>query len=103
VGIQAFTSEGPVERFDVRVVSRLARSREVDLRTASIGPQIHRMTGELTAIVTEQHLRHSAFELQPIQCSHDIISFQALSHFDCHSFPRVDIYDRQRTEPGAVL
>jgi hypothetical protein len=82
VRIQAFTSKGPVERFDLRVVSRLARSGEVDLRTASIGPQVHRLTGELTAVVTEQHLRHTAFELQPVQCSHDVISLQALAGFD---------------------
>ena len=75
VSVKAFTTEGAIEALDEGVVGRFARSREVDLRAVTIGPQVHRLTGELAAVVTEQHLRHAAVELQPVQRAHNVISF----------------------------
>ncbi len=68
-----------------------------------IGPQIHGVTGELAAVVAEQHLRDAAFELQFVQRAHHIIALQALTHFDRHRLSRVDIDDGQRTEVRAIL
>src|SRR5215471_10725106 len=51
VGIQAFRPEGPVERFHQSVIRRLARTRECDPHSVLIGPQIHRSTRKLAAVV----------------------------------------------------
>ena len=82
MGIQALVTEGSVEAFDKRIVGRLARAGEVDLHSVPIGPQIHSLTGELAAVVAEQHLRHTTLLLQPAQHPHYIFSFQALADFD---------------------
>lgn len=49
--------ESCVGRFYKRVVRRVAGTREVDLDPILISPQIHRLEGELAAIVLEQQLR----------------------------------------------
>ena len=57
MGIHPLRSESCVGRFYKRVVRRVAGMREVDLEPVLIRPQIHRLAGELAAIVVEQQLR----------------------------------------------
>jgi hypothetical protein len=52
VDVQAFTAEGPVEAFYEGIVGRLAWSGEVDFCSILVGPQVHRVAGELTATHT---------------------------------------------------
>ena len=60
---QAFAAEVPLKLSHEGVVSRFAGTGEVDLRSILVSPQVHRMTGELAAVVAKQHLRNTAFEL----------------------------------------
>ncbi len=95
VGVQTLGAERPIEAFHERIVRGLSWSREVDLDTMSIGPQIHRLAGELAAVVTEQHLRHASTELYAIQRAHNVVSFQALSNFYSYCLSREHIDDGQ--------
>src|SRR3979490_2809826 len=61
------------------------------------------MTGELAAVVAEQHLRNTTFELQLIQRAHYIVTLQALANFDRHRLSGIDIDDRQRPEARSIL
>ena len=49
--IQTLVPKAAVERLDVRVVDRLARSDEVDIDTAEIRPSIEVIRGELRPVV----------------------------------------------------
>jgi len=69
----------------------------------TIGPKVHRLTGELAAVVTERHFRHTPAEFQPLQGTHNIISFRALSSFYGYGFSYVHIYHGQSMEPGTIL
>lgn len=54
VDVQAFRPERPIEAFDERVVGWLTRPGEVDLHSILVGPQVHRMTGELAAVAPHE-------------------------------------------------
>ena len=56
VRVEALGAEGFVERFTEGIVCWLAWTREVDLHSVAVSPQIHQLPGELWPIVTEQHL-----------------------------------------------
>ena len=86
--IQTLRSQRAVERLYVRVVRRLTLPREVDLHLAVIRPQIHDLTRELRAVITEQQLRRPSFLSDLIQSTHHVFSSQPLSHFDGKAFPR---------------
>ena len=103
VCVPALSPEPPVEAFYERIIGRLARSGEVDLHAIPVGPQVHGLTGKLTAVIAEQHFRYAAVELQSVQRTHNVVSFQALSNFDGCCFSYVHIDDRQRAEPGTLL
>lgn len=60
--------------------------REVDLRSISLDPQAHRLTGERAAVVTEHQLRQTMLVLEAVGGSYDIVFFQALSRLDRNSF-----------------
>ncbi len=47
-----------IEALHERIIGRFTRSREVDLCSVLVDPQVHRSAGELTAVVAEQHLGH---------------------------------------------
>src|ERR1700679_2355124 len=61
------------------------------------------MTGELAAVITEQHLGGATLEFQLVQGAHHIVALQALTNFDRHRLPRIDIDDSQRPEADPVL
>ena len=92
--VEALVAEGSIERLDERIVSWFAGTREIDLCTVLVGPQIHSLTDEFAPIVTEQQLRHSAFVFQLIQGSHYILSPEALAGFNGHTLPGKHIDDR---------
>src|SRR3974390_1864327 len=60
MGIQTFCSKSSVERLHEGIVGRFSRPRKSDPHSILIGPQIHRLTGELAPIVTANELRNSA-------------------------------------------
>jgi hypothetical protein len=49
----------------VRVVSGLARTREVDLHAGAICPQVHRLAGELRSVIAEKYFRNSSLRADP--------------------------------------
>ena len=52
--VQTFFAEPSVERFDGRIVGRLAPAAEVENYSVGVRPQIHRGTDELGAIVPSE-------------------------------------------------
>lgn len=96
--VEALRPEGPVKGFHVRVVGRLAGPREVDLHTVLIRPQIHDLAREFCPIIAEQHLRYSSNLPNPIQNTHHVFAFQALSRLDGYAFSREHVYHRQSAE-----
>ena len=100
VRVETLAAEGPVEALYERIVCRLTKSREVDLCPVLVGPQVHGLTGELTAVVTEQHFGYAAVELQPVQHTHNIVSLDALSDFYGYCFACIHIRNSVR---GSLL
>jgi len=56
VRVEALGAEGPVERLAEGVVGWLAWTREVDLYSIAISPQIHQLTGKLWSIAPHEAL-----------------------------------------------
>ena len=103
MSVQALGPERPIEAFDEGIVSWLAGTAEVDLHAIPVSPEVHGLTGELAAVVTEQRSENGSLELHSVQHSHHILSLEALSCFDRHRLAGVDIDDGQRAEPAAIL
>jgi len=81
VGVETLAAECSVEALYERIVGWFTRSREVNLCPVLVGPQVHGLTGELAAVVTEQHFGYAAVKLQQVQRTHNIVSPEALYDF----------------------
>ena len=66
VQVEALVAERAIERLDVSIISQFAWSGEAEAALVGIGPQIHHVAGELSAIVCEQILRGTTFTDQPV-------------------------------------
>ena len=56
VGVEALGAEGSIERLAEGIVGWLAWTREVDLHSLAVSPQIHQLTGELGPIAPHEEL-----------------------------------------------
>src|SRR5271155_2197371 len=66
MGIQAFCSESSVERLHEGIVRGLPWTRKGDAHSVLIGPQVHRLTGELAPVVTAKILRNSPLDFDSV-------------------------------------
>ena len=66
-GVQAFRPQTAVERLDVGVVGRLARSGEVDLDPIQVGPLVEHAPSELRSIIHPQAFGSTSQSDQGVQ------------------------------------
>ena len=62
VHVETLLPKPTIERFDRRVVGRFAAPTEVERDAVRVGPQIHRRTDELRAVVAIDPLGQPALE-----------------------------------------
>ena len=94
--VQAFVPEAAIERFDRRVVGRLAPMAEVQDDLIGVRSEIHRGADELAAVVAVDPLRQPAIEAEPLERRHDILAgepaadgdVEALEHAPRHATGR---------------
>jgi len=72
--VQAFVSHLAVERFDDRILNRLARLNKVQFHTAPEPPLIQSPTCELRAIIDLNRLWQSSRFTQSLQHSHHTLA-----------------------------
>lgn len=84
--VQAFVSQRPVKRLYEGIVGGLAWSGEVDPHAVVIGPEIDKMAGELSTIISKQILRGASLSNQAVENFHHVLAAKPLSHLDCQCF-----------------
>jgi hypothetical protein len=99
VCIEALPSEGRVERFHMRIVRRVPRSREVDPHLMLIRPQFDELTAKFAAIITQQPGRRAALGGEPIEHVHHVLSAETLAHLNRQALSREYINHGQGSKP----
>mgnify|MGYP001559982899 FL=1 len=70
-------------------------SREVEGDRVVIGPEVYRLTAEVTTIVIDEPRRNSSVDREPIQHGDDILTTKALAHLDSQMLARAaESFDR---------
>lgn len=86
--VQAFLAQPSVETFDHRVIGWLARSTEVNLDFAFIGPAIHRLADEFAAVVRLDRLRRTALACDRVYDAYNVLALQALPYVNGQTLSR---------------
>jgi hypothetical protein len=100
--VQTFFPESSIEGFDGRVVRRFAPPAEVQDDTMGVGPQIHRRTDELGAIVAVDALGQAALETEALERGHHVAPAQAPPRVNRQALTREQIEYRQRAEASSI-
>lgn len=101
--IQALLPQPSIESFDMRIVSRLARSGECQLHALLIRPAVQRPGNEFWPIVYLNTLWAATLLPYLTQHSHDIVATQALVHPDRQTFPRESVNQCQCPQLASVI
>src|SRR5262245_38430387 len=70
------------EGLHISIVGGLSRSAVVDAYLVLIGPQVHKLAGELRAVIAAKRLGTTAAVAQPLECGDDIVRAKLLPHLD---------------------
>ena len=98
VFVQACVPELAVEALYQRVLDRLARLNEPQGHAGSLGPQVHRLAGELRAVVGDDRFRPGAIQQDLIQESADAFPGDRGIDDLPDAFPAVVVHDVQHAE-----
>lgn len=93
--VQAVRPESSVERFDERIVRRLARPGEVQRYGPRISPKVQIARNELRALVDTDRPRMPAADAGSVQRFDDVFGPVAEAWIDHRGDPRERIQDRQ--------
>jgi hypothetical protein len=91
-----------LERFDIGVVDRLARSAEIRRHAGFIGPTVQGVRDELRAVVETYALGRTPLQDDPPDDIGHIVACDALIDFDCQSLAREHVEQRQSSKPTPV-
>ncbi len=100
--VQTLLAKPPVERFDRGIVGWFAPTTEIENHAVGIGPEIHRGTDELGAVVAVDALRQAALDAQALERRHDVATTEALADVDRQAFAREQIEHGQRAKAPAI-
>ena len=89
--VQVLGSEFAVEQLDKRVISGFAGPTEVQFDLVEVRPLIHRLRGELTAVIDLDRFRLAPTIEQPIQDGYHVIAFDALADMQSQALTTEEI------------
>ena len=100
--IEAFIAEPPIETLHESVLGGLAGLDIVPFHTSRLGPFQDRVTGELRAIVRNNHLRLASPTDEALEFARHPLTRQRRVHQDSQAFSAVIIDDAERPDPSTI-
>src|SRR6267143_4306882 len=100
--VQTLFAEAPIERFNRRVVGRLAPATEVENNAVRVRPEIHGRADELATVVAVDALRQAPFKAQALEGRDDIPSTEPLADIDRQALAGEEVDHRQCAEAPTI-
>ena len=97
--VEHFFAQTEIEAFDERILIRLAGFDVVDEYAISLAPVHEHLTQKLGVIVGPQHVRQTAFGLEPLEDANQTLCTQRGIDLDGHRFPVEVIVHVEQPEP----
>ncbi len=98
---QAFCPETPVERFDERIVCRLAGPRKIQCDALGVGPKVKVARDELRALIDTDRLWIANSGAGALQRLHDVFRSIAEARIDDWREARERVHDREHPDFSA--
>ena len=100
--IQEFVSQPPIKAFDDGILDRLTRCDVVPFHLGPIRPLQDRVTGELAAIVADNHLRLASSLDDPVQLTGKPQAGKGRIGDAAQAFPGAIVDDHRHPEPAII-